>query len=210
MTPRCILDHTVPAAGRVGLAVARGQTLRVVDLEGRQVVDLVALHALDTVEKLSCVYSVMLNRTWRLTAGHVLYSNLARPLLTITADTVGLHYAGGGFCTEEINRVRYNVEHSRNCAANLADALHPHGISRSDFDFDCCFNINMNLTYGPDGSMNLSEPLSKPGDYIDFRAETDLIVGISNCPQDRNPCNGFKPTPIQVQLLDTQLPARIG
>ncbi|NLE73865.1 MAG: DUF1989 domain-containing protein [Actinobacteria bacterium] len=202
MTERHTLDHTIPAGGFIGLPVNRGQTLRITDLEGKQVVDLVALNAADSGEKLSCVYSVMLNRTWLLTSDHILYSNFARPVFTITADTVGLHYSGGGFCTEEINRVRYNVEQSSNCAANLTEALRPFGIVRSDFDFDCCFNINMNLVYGPDGSMSLSEPLSKPGDYIDLRAEMDLVVGISNCPQDRNPCNAFSPTPILVQRLN--------
>lgn len=98
------------------------------------------------------------------------------------------------------------LQHARNCAANLAGALCPHGISRSDFDFDCCFTTNMNLTYGPDGCTNLSEPLSTPGDCIDLKAQTDLILGISNCPQDRNSCNVFKRTPIQVRLLNEQSP----
>ena len=36
------------------------------------------------------------------------------------------------------------------------------------------------------------------GDYVDLRAEMDVLAVISNCPQTRNPCNGFNPTPIRV------------
>jgi len=59
----------------------------------------------------------------------------------------------------------------------------------------------MNLTFQPDGTIKLEEPLSKPGDYIVLRAEMDVIIAISNCPQDRNPCNGFNPTPVQIQVF---------
>ena len=200
MNERRALDRIVPPGGWLGLIMDSGQTLRIVDLEGKQVVDLVALSADNPLEKLSCVYSVMLNRTWKLTTDHVLYSNLAQAMFTITEDTVGRHYSGGGFCTAEINRVRYGVEESANCADNFVEALRPYGIDRADFDFDTCFNINMNIVYAPDGSLDLSEPVSRPGDHIDLRAEMRLIVGISNCPQDRNPCNAFHPTATRVQV----------
>ena len=122
-------------------------------------------------------------------------------MFTIVEDKIGLHYSGGGFCSEEVNYIRYNVRNTRNCADNLTMAFGPYGIRREDFDFDCCFNMFMNLTFEPDGFMKLQEPLSKPGDYVDLRAEMDCIIGISNCPQDRNPCNGFNPTPLQIQVF---------
>jgi len=173
----------------------------VIDLEGKQVADLVAMNATDTSEKLSCVYSNLLNGTWKLTKGHILYSNRARPMISIKEDKVGLHYSGGGFCSEEINFLRFKVRNTPNCAENLTLAFRPHGIQREDFDFDSCFNIFMNLTFQPDGTMKLQEPLSKPGDYIDLKSEMDCIVALSNCPQDRNPCNAFNPTPLQIKVL---------
>lgn len=202
MTGKIILDHVVPARGQTSFELHRGQTLRVTDLEGKQVVDLVALGAKDKGEKLSCVYSNLLNRTWKLTQGHTLFSSRANPVLFIKEDTVGLHYSGGGFCTEEINYLRFKVHDTKNCADNLTEAFRPYGINREDFDFDCCFNIFMNLTFQPDGSMKLEEPLSRPGDYIDLRAEMDAIIAISNCPQDRNPCNAFNPTSTRIQVFE--------
>lgn len=201
MERKILLDRMIPAREYTSLILHRGETLRVIDLEGKQVADLVALSLKDKGEKLSCVYSNVLNGAWKLTKNHVLYTNRARPMFTLTEDTVGLHYSGGGFCSKEVNAIRYNDPEMRNCADNLTQAFKPHGIERKDFDFDCCFNIFMNLTYQVDGSMKLQEPLSKAGDYIDLRAEMDSVVAISNCPQDRNPCNGFNPTPLRIQTF---------
>ena len=202
MTEKILLDRIIPAREYASLLLRREETLRVTDLEGKQVADLVALSAVDKREKLSCVYSNVLNRTWKLTKGHTLFSNRAHPMLSIIEDKVGLHYSGGGFCSEEINYLRYQVRNTRNCAENLTLAFKPHGIDRQDFDFDCCFNVFMNLTFQPDGSMRLQEPLSKPGDYIDLKGEMDCIIALSNCPQDRNPCNGFNPTPLKLQVIE--------
>jgi uncharacterized protein len=201
MVEKIFLEEVIPAREYTSLVLHRGEILRVIDLEGKQVADLVAFNATDKGEKLSCVYSNLLNGTWKLTKGHTLYSNRARPMFSIIEDKVGLHYSGGGFCSEEINFLRFNVRNTRNCADNLTLAFKPHGIQRQDFDFDCCFNIFMNLTFQPDGSMKLQEPLSKPGDYIDLKSEMDCIIAISNCPQDRNPCNGFNPTPLQIKVF---------
>jgi len=201
MVEKIFLEEVIPAREYTSLVLHRGEILRVIGLEGKQVADLVAFNATDKGEKLSCVYSNLLNGTWKLTKGHTLYSNRARPMFSIIEDKVGLHYSGGGFCSEEINFLRFNVRNTRNCADNLTLAFKPHGIQRQDFDFDCCFNIFMNLTFQPDGSMKLQEPLSKPGDYIDLKSEMDCIIAISNCPQDRNPCNGFNPTPLQIKVF---------
>jgi uncharacterized protein YcgI (DUF1989 family) len=201
MVEKIFLEEVIPAREYTSLVLHRGEILRVIDLEGKQVADLVAFNATDKGEKLSCVYNNLLNGTWKLTKGHTLYSNRARPMFSIIEDKVGLHYSGGGFCSEEINFLRFNVRNTRNCADNLTLAFKPHGIQRQDFDFDCCFNIFMNLTFQPDGSMKIQEPLSKPGDYIDLKSEMDCIIAISNCPQDRNPCNGFNPTPLQIKVF---------
>lgn len=201
MGKKIFLDHVIPPTEYTSVILHRGETLRVTDLEGKQVADLVALSAEDKGEKLSCVYSNVLNGTWKLTKGHILYTNRAKPILSITDDKVGLHYSGGGFCNEALNYIRYNVSNTKNCENNLTMAFKTHGIRRDDFDFDCCFNVFMNLTFQPDGAMKLQEPLSKPEDYIDLRAEMDCIIAISNCPQDKNPCNGFKPTPLGIMAF---------
>jgi hypothetical protein len=46
--------------------------------------------------------------------------------------------------------------------------------------------------------MGIVDGLSIAGDFVDLRAEMDVLVAISNCPQTRNPCSGYQPTPIRV------------
>ena len=62
------------------------------------------------------------------------------------------------------------------------------------------FNIFMDVPIG-DGKIGIAEPLSQAGDNVDLRAETDLLVAFSNCPQERNPCNAYTPTRLRVVVF---------
>jgi hypothetical protein len=50
--------------------------------------------------------------------------------------------------------------------------------------------------------MGIVDGRSRPGDYVDLRAEMDVLAVLSNCPQIHNPCNGFNPTPIRVVVTE--------
>jgi uncharacterized protein YcgI (DUF1989 family) len=65
---------------------------------------------------------------------------------------------------------------------------------------DLVSNVNwyMNVPVDPDGSLGIVDGLSAPGVTIELRAELDVIVLVSNCPQINNPCNGFDPTPVRM------------
>lgn len=108
MIRKTLLEQVIPAREYTSFILHHGETLRVIDLEGKQVTDLISLSAMEKAEKLSCVYSNILNGTWKLTKGHILYSNRAHPMLSIIMDKVGLHYSGGGFCSEEVNFRQWN------------------------------------------------------------------------------------------------------
>lgn len=194
-------DVVVPARGHFATRLGRGQVLRVVDVEGQQVLDLVAFGADDPREKLSCILSNLFNGTWRLTGVHVLYTNRARPLLAIVDDRVGIHHSGGGFCSEESNFFRYGVRATPNCKHNLERAMAEHGLPADLLEYDACFNVFMNVEYRPDGGFGIAPPRSTPGDHVDLRAEMDCVLALSNCPQERNPCNAYRPTPLRVVVL---------
>jgi hypothetical protein len=63
-------------------------------------------------------------------------------------------------------------------------------------------NINffMNVPISPNGAMTIDDGISAPGDHVELLAEMDVLCVISNCPQINNPCNGFDPTPIRVEI----------
>jgi urea carboxylase-associated protein 1 len=193
---KLLRDEVLEPRGRTAFAMTPGETLRITDLEGQQVADLVCFSREDTSEKLSVNNTALIQGTIYITTGHSLFSDRCRKLMTITADTCGRHDLLAGSCSEGTNRFRYGIADTPNCRANLEHALKPFGIPLREIPYS--FNVFMNVQVQPDGRISIQEPISKPGDHIDLRAETDLIVGISNCPQERNPCNAFKPTRLRV------------
>jgi uncharacterized protein YcgI (DUF1989 family) len=102
-------------------------------------------------------------------------------------------------CSEELNRIRYGVPDTRNCRDNFTMALAEWGFGARDIPNAFVPFMRVELD-DQTGLLEIREPTSRPGDYYDLRAEMDLVVGVSNCPQERNPCNAFNPTPIGIIL----------
>jgi uncharacterized protein len=190
------LDKIIPPKEYLGVELKKGQVLRIVDVEGKQVPDIVCFNLKDPKEKLSCNNSRLIQKRWIFTTGHVLYSDEGNEMLTIVGDTVGIHHASGGCCSEPANFRRYGMRHTRNCRDNLTMAAAPLKVTQKDIPGAFC--PFMKVIQYEDGRYEIEEPTSKPGDYIDLRADMDLFVAISNCPQDKNPCNGFNPTPLGI------------
>jgi uncharacterized protein len=193
---RIVVDRVVPAGGEWSGVVPAGQVLRIVDLEGRQAVDFLCYSAADPSERYNAADTMKFAGTIFLTTGHGLYSGLGRRLFTIVADTCGRHDTIGGCCSAESNRFRYGVEGTPSCRDNFLRALERFGLGRKDIVAN--LNFFMNVPVAADGAMAIVDGWSKPGDHVDLRAETDVLVAVSNCPQIHNPCNGGRPTPIRL------------
>jgi uncharacterized protein YcgI (DUF1989 family) len=193
-------EWIIPAKEYSAFILRRGQTLRFVDIEGKQVPDLVCFNEHDLTEHLNMGNSLLLNRRRELRQGGVLYSVICNPMMTITGYSNEESYAYGPMCSEELNRIRYGVPGTRNCRDNFAMALASHGFSQRQIPN--AFVPFMRVEVEPDGSMQIKEPTSCAGDFYDLRAEMDLLVAVSNCPQERNPCNGFNPTPMGIIIYE--------
>ncbi len=191
--------QVVPPRGGAAFLVARGQRFRITDLEGRQVSDLVVFSKDDSTERLSQGNTRKLNNTWLLTTGHRLYSTKCRPLLTIVADTVGRHDLQSSACSPYDYPIRFGVADHPSCLAILSDVLEPHGVPEHLIPDP--FNVFMNTEVAADGHIEVRAPLSKPGDYIEFEADMDCLVAMTACPQDRNACNGYRITPLALEIF---------
>lgn len=191
-----LLDEVIPSKEYLGVELRQSEVLRIIDLEGKQVADIVCFNRSNKSERLSTNNSRAGQKRWLLTTGDVLFSDEANPMLRIVDDSVGIHHASAGCCSDPVNFLRYGVRGTRNCLDNLTLASSPLGLTSKDIPGAFC--PFMNVVQHPDGSQEILEPTSRAGDHIDLRAEMDLFVAISNCPQDLNPCNAFRPTPIRV------------
>ena len=191
-----IEDIVIPAEGTWTRVMAPGEVLRIVDLEGKQAVDFLCYNAKNPEERYNAADTMKYAKTIFLTKGHGIYSDMGNRLFTIVDDTCGRHDTIGGCCSAESNEFRYGVKGTPSCRANFLKALAPYGLGKKDI----VANLNwfMNVPVEPDGTMGIVDGQSRPGDHVDLKAETDVLAVISNCPQTRNPCNGFNPTPIRV------------
>jgi urea carboxylase-associated protein 1 len=178
--------------------VRSGQSLRIVDLGGNQAVDCVLFLADDPTERYSAPDTIAAQGNAFLTVGSVLLSTEGRPMMTVTGSTVERHDTIGGACSKESNALRYGfhtmAQHA--CVENFLHEMARHGLDARDLQS----NINwfMNVPVDPDGTLGIVDGISAPGLWIEVRAEADVLVVVSNCPQVNNPCNGFDPTPVRM------------
>jgi len=185
--------------------IKRGQTLRILDLEGNQAADTLFYNADDPAERYSAIDTIRTQGNVYLTAGTRLMSNLGKELLTIVADTCGRHDTLGGACATESNTVRYALDkkcmHACRDSWMLAVAEHAQfGISKRDITHNINFFMNVPVT--PEGGLSFADGISEAGKYVELTARMDVIVLVSNCPQLNNPCNAYNPTPIEMLVWD--------
>lgn len=199
---KILVDEVIPARGNWAREMKAGQTLRIEDLEGQQAVDLICYDLTNLKEKFWAAHTAKLNGTIYIKEGHVLYSDLAKPMMTILEDTVGVNDVICGSCSRVLDEVRYGEDKAqKGCMDNFEEAIQPWGLGREDVPM--CFNIFLRYPVEVDGSVSIDqEPPSKAGDFMVLRAETDILVAISNCPQENNPCTGFNPTPLGVRISE--------
>ena len=190
-----IEDRLVEPRGHHACEVRKGEVYRIVDVDGQQVADFLCFNLHRLEEKLSPHNTLLLNNQVFPGVGYTLFSDEAGALMTMTADTNGTHDIIAGACSRFTNQYRYGVEGTPNCRDNFAAALAPWGIEWKQIPYN--INVFMNCPIQPDGTFTIELPSSKAGDYVDFTAETDVLVAMSNCPQERNKCNAFNPTPMR-------------
>jgi urea carboxylase-associated protein 1 len=197
-----IYDFTLPAGDGWMHEIKRGQTFRIVDLEGNQAADTLFYNAHDMSDRYSAQDTIRAQSAIYLTTGTKLMSSEGNVLLTITADTCGRHDTLGGACATESNQVRYALDKRWMHACRDTFMLQVLRWGRGATKADITHNINffMNVPVTPDGSLCFADGVSAGGRYVEMRAEMDVIALISNCPQLNNPCNAYNPTPVRLLI----------
>lgn len=196
-------SQVVPAGDYFMQRMHRGETIRILDLEGNQAADTLFYRADDPAERYSAMDTIREQGNVYLSAGTVLMSNEGNPMLEIVADTCGRHDTLGGACATESNTVRYALEkkcmHACRDSWMLAVAEHEEfGMSKRDITHNINFFMNVPVT--AEGGLTFEDGISDAGKYVELKALMDVIVLISNCPQLNNPCNAYNPTPIEVLI----------
>ncbi len=182
-----------PRSGR-GFEVRAGQTIRVVTKEGGQTADLLFWNANNHREIFRSGHTLCIEG-WKIGEFTRLWSDVPwfRPLVTCVRDTVETthadegwcnHFILGSHCTSEVWELVGEQAGMDACHLNLLQAIEPFGLNEENIlqNFE---NINIHQKARIDqidGRMYFTENDSKPGDYIEFYAEVDVLVAVSVCP----------------------------
>ena len=192
-----MMKRIMPRTG-VAIELAEGDILTVIDPEGGQVSDLLAVSRSDPREFLSNGRTFDYEESIKLKTGSQLWSNRSNPMLTIIEDTVGTHDFLLTPCSKATFKHFYpDKPVHRGCFGNLAEALAPYGVKPDDIP--TAFNVFMNVPVRPDGVLSVEPPLSKAGDLVRFRAEMDLVVGLTACSAYASNGGTFKPIDYRIQ-----------
>lgn len=197
-----VIDETVAPLAPWSAIVRAGQVLTIVDVGGNQSADCLIYNAADTDER----YSVPDTLAWQGNAyirrHSVLRSNLGRALMTVVDDEIDRHDTIGGACSKESNTLRYgqHTEYQHACRENFLAEASRYGLGARDL----VSNLNwfMNVPVEADGALGIVDGLSAAGRRVAIRAEIDVLVIVSNCPQMNNPCNDFNCTPLRMIVTE--------
>lgn len=183
----------IPPRSGAAFRLDHGQTLTVIDPQGRQVADLLAYNREDVAEVISSGRTLDYAETIRLTTGHLLYSNRSQPMLAIIEDSVGRHDFLLTPCSYATFHHFYpDLPPHRGCFGNLAAALRPYDVTEDMIPvaFNCFMNVPVD---GDTGKLEVLPPTSVAGDRIVFEARMDLVIGLTACSAPASNGGSFKP-----------------
>jgi uncharacterized protein YcgI (DUF1989 family) len=182
----------IPARRAVGVRVARGQAVEVVNTHGSQVIDAWAF--VDGGEWMSMEHSRLHMGRVNPSVGDTFVTNRRRPVLTLVEDTSGgVHDTLLAAC----DRYRYELLGATGPHANCTDNLHA-ALASLDLAVACTpspLNLFENARPAPDGTIEIAPPVSTPHSHVTLRAERALSLVLSACPQDMVATNGPDLTP---------------
>jgi uncharacterized protein YcgI (DUF1989 family) len=195
-------EVTIPGAHGGAIEVAAGEYLSVIDLEGAQVADFVAVLSDDPRKRISPHQTRSTNRRWTLEVGDLFVTQDREPVFEIVRDDVGVHDLFFSACSPALYTERFDEPDHRSCRINLLEALRPYGVTDS-LDVPDPINLFMDTPPLPNGEFEMRVAPSKAGDRIVLRCLADCAVAVSACPFDHSPINGYESTALKLEVTAT-------
>ena len=191
--------ETVPGGWYWYGELRRGEALRILNSAGTSSVSFLAWNKHDTSERLNHADTIKLQWNAGLQKGRILLSDMGRVLLSIIEDTSFAHDALAGGSSAESNAAKYTGGPYRNTRDNFLLAAGKLGLDRRDLP--PCVTFFAPMSVDEKGNFIWNESRRKAGDFLDLRAEMEMLVALSNCPHPVDPASAYAPGPIEVQTF---------
>ncbi len=207
MSGAIVSEFTIPAREGRAFVVEKGQVLRIHQITGGQVGDCAFWNADDHREYFHVGQSWAINGilgTGTSKSFQHFYSKPPREnvMFTVVGDTCRNHWGNmGGRCSTRLYELRDNLAAGthRSCQENLTEAVADFGLTGDDVHD--IFNIFMNVDLFEDGSFKILPTEIGPDDYMDLRAEMNVLAAVSACPADTSPTNAGQSNPLGVKIF---------
>lgn len=185
-------DEVIPGGAYWSRVIKRGTTLRLMAPEGSRGVAFLCYNADSAIERYNAADTAKIQFNAFLKKGMLLYSDMGRVLFAITEDTCGLHDTLGG-CSNLATNAKYADGNLKNSRDNFLLALTKRNLGKKDIMPN--LNLFTRIAVDPDGNLSWAEKTAQPGDFIDLRAEMNVLAVLSNCPHplDSSPTYDAKP-----------------
>jgi len=204
VTKEWLVDEPLRGGQMWSRVLKRGQVLRLTDVEGSGSVAALLFNADFPLERYNMPDTLKAQHIARITAGNVLYSDMGRVLCSVIADTCGWHDTITGLENQVSSTQKYGPgdyqalrnDWHRNSRDNLLVELAKYGLGKRDFGP----NLNFFVKVAADAEGNLAwvRGNSKPGAYVELRAEMNTLVLLSNTPHPLDPATQYSAKPLHL------------
>jgi urea carboxylase-associated protein 2 len=191
--------ETIPGGWYWICTVARGQALRIRNVQGTSSVAMIAWNASDRSERINCADTVKVQWSAALRKGRLILTDMGRVAFSLIEDTSGAHDTLVGGSTAASNRAAYGEGSYRNTRDNFIGAAAKLGLDRRDIP--PCVTFFAPVSVADDGGFVWDATRRRAGDFVDLRAELNLFVALSNCPHPLDPAPAYMPAAVDAILF---------
>jgi uncharacterized protein len=207
-----LFDDTIQPGATWSHILKRGTVLRITDVEGGGNVGAIFYNADNCTERYNMPDTLKAQHTAHLTEGDVLFSDMGRILCSITADTLGWHDPLSGCSNPALVAAKYGQaryqEHRNDCYKNAYDGfiieLAKHGLTVRDLAAP--INFFSRVVVGDDGGMRFVSGHSRPGDYVELRAEMNVLAILNTCQHPLDPNTKYQPKQADLWIRKATMP----
>lgn len=210
---RLLLEETLPGGAAWSFAVRRHRTLRLTALAAGANVSLLCFNRHEPIDRYNMPDTLKGQHTARLTTGYILVSDMGRAMFSITGDTLGWHDPLGGHDTAAHVGRKWGAKNyqsarndfHRNSRDHFLIELAKHGLDARDL----VPNVNFfsKLVADEGGRLAFVPGHARAGDFVDLRAEMDLLVILTTCHHPMDTAPAYGPAPVKLQLWQSEPPA---
>lgn len=199
-------SDTLPGAKHWSFTARRNVRLRLVDVAGGANCAMLFYSAQNLLERYNAPDTLKCQHTFKLTAGHCLYSDMGRIFCSVLADDFGWHDTVCGVSNKAHVAAKYGAldyqaagnDWRQNGYDSFLVEAAKYGLGRRDL----AMNVNWfsKVAVADDGALSFDASAARAGASVELRFEMDTLVLLHTCPHPLNPAAEYPAKPVRFEI----------